>query len=192
VVKPFALHMTSGNQAFLEAVCELARSLDPDELPHPKATCPPGRAFRAALFPGCDPDAAGREAADRFSSPGFDPTRAPVYALTATATKNTGPRTTRAAAWLAVEGLPKFPCLPYRCRLQTCGFDRRAAAFTWTVQGGPLTADAVRTDVSLTGGATDATETGRSWPYGIRAMIRSDRVTIGQGYGQFRPGVRIL
>ncbi len=191
VVKPSALHMTSGNQAFLETIRELARSLDPGEPLHPKAARPPDAAFRAALF-GADADTTGRDAADRFSSLGFDSSREAVYALTAEAPTDTGPRSIRAAVWLAVEAMPLFPCRPCGGRLHTRGFDRRVTAFSWPVWDGPLTVDAVRTAVGLTGGPTDPSGAARWRAYGIRAVMRSNRVTIGQGYGQLRPGVRVV
>ena len=42
-VKPTALHMTSGNQKFLETLRELAKSLDVTQPAHGKASCPPAR-----------------------------------------------------------------------------------------------------------------------------------------------------
>jgi hypothetical protein len=190
-VKPSALHMTSGNQAFLETARELGLSLDAAEPSHRKASCPPDEAFQEAVFDARSEGTRGWHAADEFSAIGYDPAREAVYALVATAPTTAGPRSTRAAVWLAVEALPLFPSLPVGRRLRTRGFDIRSTAFRWAVWEESLSLNAVRTIV----GSRDANEmrpvVGRLRRLGIRAVMESARVTIGQGYGQFRPAVRV-
>lgn len=191
VIKPSALHMTSGNQAFLESARELALSLDPNAPLHPKAAVPAPDAFREAVF-ACDATGeTGWKAADEFSAMGFDPAREAVYALTATAPTSTGPRSTRAAVWLAIEALPLFPVLPVKGRLHTRAFDHRATGFRWPIWDGALTADSVRTALGLPE-LFDADASPESLSrLAIRAVMGSERVTIGQGYGQLRPADRI-
>lgn len=191
VVKPSALHMTSGNQAFLESVRELARSLDTSTPPHPKSAVPPAEAFREAVFARNGDEQQGWRAADEFSAMGFDPAREAVYALTATAPTSTGPRSTRAAVWLAVEAIPFFPVVPISGRLRTRGFDWRATTFRWPIWNGTLTADAVRTAIGLADVVDEEVAPERLNQLAIRAVMQSERVTIGQGYGQLRPAVRV-
>ncbi len=190
-VKPSALHMTSGNQAFLETARELGRSLDPAEPAHRKASCPPAEAFREALFDRRSEGPPGWRAEDEFSAMGYDPTREAVYALVATAPTTAGPRSTRAAVWLAVEALQLFPSLPVGRRLQTRGFDPRATAFRWAVWDGGLSLDAVRTVLGSREVSRSSPVAGCLRRLGIRAVMESARVTIGQGYGQFRPAIRV-
>jgi hypothetical protein len=193
VVKPSALHMTSGNQAFLESLRELARSLDPGAPPHPKSAVPPADAFREAVFARSADGETGWRAADEFSSMGFDPAREAVYALTATAPTATGPRSTRAAVWLAIEAIPLFPVVPIGGRLHTRGFDRRdrATIFRWPIWNGALGIDAVRTALGLPEVVEEEAPIDRLNQLAIRAIMEAERVTIGQGYGQLRPAVRV-
>jgi hypothetical protein len=191
VVKPSALHMTSGNQAFLESVRELARSLDTSAPPHPKSAVPPADAFREAVFARNGDGQQGWRAADEFSAMGFDPAREAVYALTATAPTSTGPRSTRAAVWLAIEAVPLFPVLPVSGRLHTRGFDRRATTFRWPIWNEALAVDAVRTALGLAEVIDEEVAPERLDQLAIRAVMQSERVTIGQGYGQLRPAVRV-
>ena len=185
-VKPTALHMTSGNQKFLETLRELAKSLDVTQPAHGKASCPPAEAFREALF-------GEWRSADEFSSLGYDPATEAIYALTAAAPTDTGPRSTRAAIWLAVEALPLFPCFPVGRRLHTRGFDKAASRFRWPLWDRPLSFPAIRTVLGLPEVfATDPSpNTLVLRSYGVAAVFEADRVTIGKGYGQFRPGVRV-
>lgn len=184
VVKPSALHMTSGQQAFLSTLRELGSSLDPDEELPRWAGGGPDVAFREAVF--AEPN--GWRAADAFSAMGFDPNREAVYALSASAPTDVGARCTRAAVWLAVEAIPFFPCVPYPPRLWTRGFDRRATRFRWPIWDGELSINGVRTVLGID---LDDKKLGQARPFGIRAVMQSDRITIGQGYGQFRPAVRV-
>ncbi len=198
-VKPSALHMTSGNQAFLESARELAQSLDPGALPHPKAAVPPREAFREALFAQSNDGQTGWRAADKFSALGFDPTREAIYALTATAPGPAGPRSTRAAVWLAIEALPLFPVLPVKGRLHTRAFDLRATTalepratvFRWPIWDGTLSTDAIRTALGVPELFDDHTPIGALQRLAFRAVMESERVTIGQGYGQLRPAVKV-
>ncbi len=193
LVKPSALHMTSGNQAFLASIRELARSLDPDAPPHPKSACPPSDAFRDAVFANSTDGGTGWRAADEFSSMGLDPAREAVYAVTATAPTTTGPRSTRAAVWLAIEAIPLFPVVPLSRALHTRGFNRhdRITTFRWPIWNGALTIDAVRTAIGLPEVVEQEVATERLDQLAIRAIMEAERVTIGQGYGQMRPGFRV-
>lgn len=190
-VKPSALHMTSGNQAFLESARELARSLDSAAPAHPKSASAPADAFREAVFARSTSGLMGWQAADEFSSMGFDAAREAIYALTATAPGPSGPRSTRAAVWLAIEALPMFPAFPSKGRLHTRGFDLRATAFRWPIWEGALTADSVCTAVGLKTLTDPEAKPGERHQLGIRAVMQSERVTIGQGYGQLRPALRV-
>lgn len=190
VVKPSALHMTSGNQKFLDSARELARSLDPHEERRRSITSP-ADAFREAVFARSDDGGAGWRAKDEFSAMGFDPSREAVYALSAAAPTNTGPRSTRAAVWFALEAFPLFTVHPSRGRLHTRGFDRRATKFHWPIWDGALNCDVLRTalgvDIGFNPEATNVSLTN----LGIRAIMQAERVTIGQGYGQLRPAIRL-
>jgi len=185
VVKPSGLHMTSGQQAFLSTLRELASSLDPDEQLPRWAAGPPDMAFLEAVF--AEPN--GWRAADAFSAMGLDPNREAVYALSASAPTDVGARCTRAGVWLAVEAVPFFPCLPYHQRLRTRGYDRRTMQFRWPIWDSELSTDGVRTVLGID--LNDDENLDRARQFGIRAVMQSDRITIGQGYGQFRPAVRV-
>jgi hypothetical protein len=186
LLKPSALHMTSGNQKFLETLRELAASLDDTEPAHRKASCPPADAFREGLF-------GEWTYRDEFSSLGYDPATEAIYALTAAAPTDTGPRSTRAPVWLAVEAIPLYPCFPKARRLHTRGFDRRVSRFRWPIWECPLSLDAIRTLLGLAAVyGTGADFSPRSLrEYGIAAVFECDRVTIGKGYGQFRSAAMI-
>lgn len=190
-VKPSALHMTSGNQKFLTTCQDIAGSLDPGAALPSEASCPPAEAFREAVFDRRTDGPPGWRAADRMSAMGFDAAREAVYALVADAPGPAGPRSTRAAVWLAVEGLSLFPSLPAGGRLHTRGFDPRATAFRWPVWDGLLRLGAVRTLVGGREVVQPKPEARRLRQLGIRAVMESARVTIGQGYGQLRPAVRV-
>jgi hypothetical protein len=183
-VKPSALHMTSGNQQFLETLRDVARSLDATEPVHAKASCPPAEAFHEALF-------GEWRFADAFSSLGFDPTTEAIYALTAAAPTDTGPRSTRAAVWLAVEALPLFPCFPVTGRLHTRGFIESGTRFRWPVWNVPLSLSAIRMVLGLPELFAPEPSPITLGSYGICALFEAERVTIGKGYGQFRPGIRV-
>lgn len=183
-VKPSALHMTSGNQQFLETLRDVAKSLDAAEPVHAKASCPPAEAFREALF-------GEWRSADSFSALGLDPTTEAIYALTAAAPTDTGPRSTRAAVWLAIEALPLFPCFPVAGRLHTRGFIKSGARFRWPVWNAPLSLSAIRTVVGLPVLFAPEPSPITLASYGICAVFEAERVTIGKGYGQFRPGIRV-
>jgi hypothetical protein len=193
VVKPSALHMTSGNQAFLESTRELARSLDACAPPHSKSAVQPEEAFREALFDRRSDGTQGWQAADEFSSMGFDAAREAIYALTATAPTSTGPRSTRGAVWLAIEAIPLFPTLPAGRHLHTRGFtsDRRTTTFRWPIWNGNLSIDCVRTALALPEVLDEDITIERLQQLAIRAVMQSERVSIGQGYGQLRPAVRV-
>ncbi len=124
---------------------------------------------------------------------GFDPAREAVYALTATAPTSTGPRSTRAAVWLAVEAIPLFPVVPIGSNLHTRGFSRhdRSTFFRWPIWTGALSADAVRTALGLAEVVDREVAIERLDQLAIRAVMEAERVTIGQGYGQLRPARRV-
>jgi hypothetical protein len=175
--------MTSGNQKFLEIIRALAASLDPSQA-QPRGMQVPRDAFREALFEDW-------HYRDDFSSLGYDPTTEAIYALTGAAPTDTGPRSTRAAVWLAVEALPVFSCFPSSGRLHTRGFDRAASRFRWPLWDQALSLPVVRTVLGLPELYAPDPAPARLRAYGITAVFASDRVTIGKGYGQFRPGMRV-
>src|SRR5262249_9985728 len=129
--------------------------------------------------------------ADTFSALGFDPTTEALYALTAAAPTDTGPRSTRAAIWLAVEALPLFPCFPVAGRLHTRGLLKSRPRCRWPFCTAPVSLSAIRTVVGLPALFAPEPSPITLASYGICALFETERVTIGKGYGQFRPGIRV-
>jgi hypothetical protein len=130
------------------------------------------------------------QCADQFSSLGYDPATEAIYALSDAAPADAKPWSTRAAVWLAVEALPLFPCFPVAGRLHTRGFDKSGTRFRWPVWNAPLSLPTIRTLLGLPLFAPDLSSLTLG-SYGICAVFESERVTIGKGYGQFRPGIRV-
>jgi hypothetical protein len=182
-IRPSALHMTSGKQKFLKLLRDLARSLDAEDWTCNEASCPPAEAFREALF-------GDWQCADQFSSLGYDPATEAIYALSDAAPADAKPWSTRAAVWLAVEALPLFPCFPVAGRLHTRGFDKSGTRFRWPVWNAPLSLPAITTLLGLPLFTPDLSPITLG-SYGICAVFEAERVTIGKGYGQFRPGIRV-
>jgi hypothetical protein len=183
-LRPSALHMTSGNQKFLKLLRELARSLDAADSTCKEASCPAADAFREALF-------GEWQYADQFSSLGYDPATEAIYALSDAAPADAKPWSTRAAVWLAVEAIPLFPCFPVGGRLYTRGFDQSGTRFRWPVWNAPLSLSAIRTLLGLPALSAPELAPITLGSYGISAVFEAERVTIGKGYGQFRPGIRV-
>lgn len=188
-LKPTALHMTSGNQSFLKIVREIAASLDPAARPHPEASGSAADAFLEAVFDRPD----GWRGADRLTSMRFDSDREAIYALSAAAPGPAGPRSNRAAVWLAVESLPVFPCAPSpgrALRLHTRGFDRDLSVFRWPVWLGHWSVRAVRTALGLRS-VHDGRPGQELRSLGVWAVMESARSTSAKGYGQLRPATRL-
>jgi hypothetical protein len=186
-LKPCAFHMTSARQQFLEACRKLASSLDPS-VPQPRRVKPADSAFREALF-------GPWEYSDEFSSLGFDPNTEAIYALVATAPGDEKPISTRAAVWLAIEALPSFLALPMGRQLRTRGFhviDHKISPFRWAVWDGSISLGAVRTVLGMRAlNQPDRISSERLRRLGVRAVMEAVRATVNQGYGQFRPAVRV-
>jgi hypothetical protein len=183
-IRPSALHMTSGNQKFLKLLRDLARSLDSAGSTCKEAPCPPAEAFREALF-------GDWQYADQFSSLGYDPATEAIYALSDAAPADAKPWSTRAAVWLAVEAIPLFPCFPVSGRLHTRCFDKSGRRFRWPVWNAPLSLSAIRTLLGLPALSAPELSPIALGSCGISAVFEAERVTIGKGYGQFRPGIRV-
>jgi hypothetical protein len=183
-IRPSTLCMTSGNQKFLRILRDVARSLDPADWRCKEASCPPAGAFREALFEDW-------QSQDQFSSLGYDPTTEAIYALCDMAPADAKAWSTRAAVWLAVESLPLFPCLPVAGRLHTRGFNKSGTRFRWPVWTAPLSLSPIRTLIGLPALFAPELSPATLRAYGICAVFESERVTIGKGYGQFRPGIRL-
>jgi hypothetical protein len=183
-IRPSALHMTSANQQFLKMLRNLARSLDSAAWKCKEASCSPEDALHEAVFGDwrCE---------DQFSAMGYDPTAEAIYALADIAPTDAKAWSTRAAVWLAVEALPLFPCFPVGGRLHTRGFDKSGTRFRWPVWHAPLSLSAVRTLVGLPALFAPELSSITLGSYGICAVFESERVTIGKGFGQFRPGIRV-
>lgn len=181
-LKPSALHMTSARQQFLESCRKLATSLNPATTV--RGTKGGSAAFREALF-------GPWEYTDAFSALGIDPSTEAVYALVASAPGDEKPVSTRAAVWLAIEAIPLFPVLPIKGRLHTRAFDLRATTFRWPIWKGALSTDAVRTAIGVPELFDDTAPLGALQQLAIRAVLESERVTIGQGYGQLRPAIKV-
>jgi hypothetical protein len=122
---------------------------------------------------------------------GFDPNTEAIYALAASAPGDEKPVSTRAAVWLAIEALPLFPVVPVKGRLHTRGFDLKGTTFRWPIWNGELAVDALRAALGLSDLFDVDVPAERLAHLAIRALMQAERVTIGQGYGQFRPARRI-
>jgi hypothetical protein len=187
-VKPTAFHMTAGQQKFLKSLRELAESLD--SMPREGEKNPQKRrdeirnTIREALF-------GPWLYRDSHHSLGWDPVTEALYALSAIAPTDAGPRSVRAAVWLAAEALPLFPCFPAGRRLHTRGFNRTGDEFSWPLwfdRG--CTIDALRSILALPL-YDEQPPLDLLRAYGIERIYRSARPTDANGRGQFRSAVPV-
>ena len=182
-LKPSALHMTSARQQFLESCRKLSTSLEPSTNSSGKLGSA-SAAFQETLF-------GPWQYADEFSALGLDPNTEAIYALEASAPGDGKPVSTRAGVWLAIEAMPMFSVVPVKGRLHTRAFDRPATTFRWPIWDEVLTIDGIRTALGLAELFDPKVTTKMLDRFAIRAIMESERVTIGQGYGQLRPASRV-
>ncbi|HXG10879.1 MAG TPA: hypothetical protein VNK04_14060 [Gemmataceae bacterium] len=189
-LKPTAFDMTAGQQKFLKSVRELAASLTlasqvkRRKKQHGSSADPVRSAFREALF---GPWTYG----DDFHSLGWDPSTEALHALSAIAPTDAGPKSVRAAVWLAVEALPLFPCFPVAGRLHTRGFSRTADEFRWPIWQEPISLDALRSLFGLRDLYQTPPRSKSLCSRGIVCLYASVRETDANGRGIFRPAVLV-
>ncbi len=182
-LKPTAFDMTAGQQKFLKFVRELAASLDVTAgRGGRQAAAWPGRvraAFAEALF-------GPWTYTDDFHSLGWDHGTEALYALSAIAPTDAGPKSVRAAVWLAIEALPFFPCFPVAGRLRTRGFNRQGDEFRWPIWRDPITLDVLRSLLGLSELYEDHLPSAALRARGIERVYLSARPTDANGRGVFR------
>ncbi len=187
-LKPTAFDMTAGQQKFLKFVRELAASLDVTAgRGGRQAAAWPGRvraAFAEALF-------GPWTYTDDFHSLGWDHGTEALYALSAIAPTDAGPKSVRAAVWLAIEALPFFPCFPVAGRLRTRGFNRQGDEFRWPIWRDPITLDVLRSLLGLSELYEDHLPSAALRARGIERVYLSARPTDANGRGVFRPAVLV-
>ncbi len=176
LVKPSALHMTSGQQRFLKSIYELGESLRNNS----------EAAIREALF-------GPWLYRDHFHSLGWDPMTERMYALRHRAPTSEAPLCVRAAVWFAVESLPLFPTAIVHGKLVTTGFAKQdgEVRFVWPIWTEPISLDSLKTLVATSelGGVQEAWRSlGRR---GVTAVYGSVRSEFGQGYAILRPATLV-
>lgn len=164
----------SGHQDFLGTAAELAK-------------CVTAAHIYDALF--------GEWKTEKKYSMRWDPADAAEYALQ---WEDPGPK----GAWavwganrLAFEALPYFPTAPVEtimqaARLRTTGFSRRNREFTWPIWQDFISADSVRSLLSLGELQEDTPNRPALMSLGIQEIYRAQRIRIGQGANfkvSFRP-----
>ena len=200
-LKPTAFQMTSGNQAFLKLLRELAESLSEaptntktgekakserakkaEEEKRKKREFEIQNSFHEALF------GPWRYKDDQHSL-GWDPTMERLHALRSKApTKDKENLSVRAAVWLAAEALPLFPCAPVGRRLITRGFSeqRDNDHFSWPIWHCPLAIDTTRSLLALKALTEDNPPLSTLRAYGIVEVFRSQKVKTGGDRGYYR------
>jgi hypothetical protein len=200
-IKPTAFQMTSGNQAFLKLLRELAESLSGtpthtkisekskserekkvEEEKQKKREREIQNAFYEALF-------GPWRYKDVQHSLGWDPTMERLHALRSQApTKDKENLSVRAAVWLAAEALPLFPCAPAGGTLITRGFTEQKdnARFSWPIWECPLAIDTIRSLLALKALTEDNPPLSALHVYGIVEVFRSQKVKTGGDSGNYR------
>lgn len=168
LVKPTAFYMTSGQQKFLDAVCDIGNSLQSDSCKE---------AYEEALF-------GPWRYTDEYHSLGWDPAAERLHALRYLAPTREHARCVRAAVWLAVEALPLYPTAASDGRLATTGFVRqdRNTMLVWPIWTPPIGIDTLRSLIMT----SDESSLKRR---GVAAVYRSIRSKFGQGYAILRPAI---
>lgn len=174
-LKPTALHMTAGQQQFLDMARQLLAEVTPDQM---YATL-----FNAWSYQ--DPGPAMR----------WDSSGERLYALEARNPSGNPVRTMRGANALGILALPFFPVYAIGVRLNTRGFytgDRRAEYLIWPLWNypvGPAVIGSLLGSPWLEDENVPASERRRA---GILAIFKSERYINDHGYGTLRPPERIL
>lgn len=161
--KPTSLHLTAGQQRFMDAVLDLRAAVTREDL-HEALYGP----WTGRVGPK---DTRWRAASERSRALlSFDPS------------KEKG-ATVVGAAWLAFQAMPLFPVVPVGRRAVTTGFTGRGKSeqFIWPVWSCPLTLFEVRVLLAQPDLLElSATERQRR---GIAQVLRSDVIRNPQGYG---------
>lgn len=163
--KPTSLHLTAGQQRFMDAILDLRASVTREDLQ--EALYGP---WLGRIGPK---DTRWRAASERSRALlSFDPGKEKSS-------------TVAGAAWLAFQAMPLFPVVPVGQRAVTTGFIGRGKSeqFTWPVWSVPLSLCEVRVLLGLAEVAElSARERQRR---GIAQILRSDVNRNPQGYGNF-------
>lgn len=150
--KPTAFYMTAGQQLFIRLVRELVAEL--------VAAAAPGGTKKKPAPPRLPVDLSEAllgpwRYGDDTHPMGWDPWCERLYAYQAVSpSKDPRPKSTRAAVWLAFEGLPFFPVTPrpgdFKTTLATTGYSGRRddVRFCWPVWTSPASCAEVRALVS--------------------------------------------
>jgi len=175
-VKPTALHMTAGQQKFLQMARSLAQAL----APKPGTRRPPQAAFQEALF-------GPWQYQDSYHAMGWDPATERLHALRAQSPSKDKPRSVAAAVWLAFEALPLVPAAATGQRLVTGGFDSNNRCFSWPVWEMPLDLATVRSLLGLAELTWEQPPKQELRARGICHVYRARRAPLGEkGYAIFR------
>ncbi|MGD0955013.1 MAG: hypothetical protein ABR985_21950 [Methanotrichaceae archaeon] len=167
LVKPTAMHMTSGQQKFLHGVCEIAESLKKNpKSAYEEALFGPWRYNDAEHSLGWD-SSMDRVSASHWIKPSDDK-------------KN---RSVRAATWLAIEALPLFPTAAMNGKLLTAGFTTKPPTFTYPIWTDPIGIDTLKTLLGICISEDERSLKRR----GVAAIYHSLRLEFGKGYGILRP-----
>lgn len=174
-LKPTALHMTAGQQQFLDMAKQLLRETTPEQM-------------HAALF-----------APWKYKDPGpamrWDTSGERLYALEARNPSGNPVQTIRGANALGILAIPFFPVAVEKVRLRTRGFytnKDRVEFFVWPLWEAALSAPVIGSllgDPRFISDWLDADELRAS---GILALHRSQRDVNDHGYGILRPVEQIL
>ncbi len=135
VLRHTAFDLTSGNQAFLKSLTEIAEWQDEKAV---------AKALAEALT-------GTWRYQDDSHSLGWDPQTQRLHALRWKApTKDTRGRSVRAAVFLASLALPMFPCFAVGSKLRTTGFHRHDNGdwFAWPIWQEPISLDTLRSLLS--------------------------------------------
>lgn len=188
-VKPTAFHMTAGQQRFLSSVGEIANSLDPQQ----RAGKRQSEHERLGELRGAYTIALQGPwtYADSNHSLGWDPATEGLYALSDVSPSESGPRSVRAAVWLAFESLPLFPSVPVGNRLRTTSFDIKSTSFKWPIWTQPMTIETLTVILGSNELQQEPPDTQVLRVRGIQAIMRSQCVRDANNRGTFRNAISL-
>lgn len=163
--KPTSIHLTAGQQRFMDAVLSLREEITKEDIHE--------ALFGPWIGRKGPKDLRWRAASDRYRALlSYDPG------------KETG-ASVPAATWLAFQALPVFPVVAVGRRAVTTGFSGRGKreTFAWPVWEHPLSLTEIRTLLGTPGLAT--TDTSWREARGVVLVFESTVVRSSQGYGNF-------
>lgn len=181
LVKPTALHMTSGQQEFLKGLKQLGEGLRYGG----------ESAFEEALFGPWRYE-------DKQHSMGWDPNTERMAALRHVAPTKEKAQSVRAAVWLAAEALPLFPTAAVESlrgvRLETTGFSRRNGEwrFRWPVWREAIGLSTLKSLLAAPWLQDERFDKFSLSRRGVCAIFQSVQTRFGQGYGIFRPATPVF